>query len=385
MKRLEKGQDFLDGNISLHSNEENLIVVLRSATEITPEKTDWLVHDWLAKKSLNLIAGIAGTGKTTLSLEIVSLVTNGEYFPDGTKVQMGNVVIWTGEDGIADTIIPRLKAMGADLTKVYVVDGVTTLNKNRVFDPSIDIPALEKAIKKIGNVALIVVDPIVAVVNGDSHKNAEVRNDLTPITDLARALNVAVIGITHFSKGSEGKNPLERVTGSLAFTAVARVVLVASKITHENGEECRIFVRVKNNLGPDSGGFEYSIEQVEIDGGITASKIKWGNAIEGSARELLNDAESNDKGTAIEDCMKFLSDLLKDGAMFSNEVFQDCEANGYSKATVNRAKEKLGIKPTKAKGTAYGSWEWTLPKELKMLKMLNKFNQSKTDHIEGEI
>ena len=145
-----------------------------------------------------------------------------------------------------------------------------------------DTRTLQAAIEKIGSVSLIIIDPVSTAVAGDSHKNTEVRRGLQPLVDLATNINAALLGITHLSKGGQGSDPAQRVIGSIAFTAVARVVLVAARVQGNDGEDKRILARGKSNIGPDNGGFEYHLAQVEALPGIHASRIEWGAAVQGS-------------------------------------------------------------------------------------------------------
>jgi putative DNA primase/helicase len=102
--------------------------------------------------------------------------------PDGTKAEQGTVIIWSAEDEAADTNVPRLEASGADRNRIHIVGGAKDKKGKRAFDPSKDVPGLLAAIKAIGGAALIVVDPIVLAVAKDSHKNAETRRDLQPLS-----------------------------------------------------------------------------------------------------------------------------------------------------------------------------------------------------------
>lgn len=370
-------------------------VVLLKASELKPKKINWIWDGWVADGKFHLLGGVAGTGKTTISLALASSITNGGRFPDGAKSPNGNVVIWTGEDDIADTLTPRLMAMGANLDKVHFVQGVVAEDGEQPFNPCTDMPILQKAIAQIGDVRLLIIDPIVSVVKGDSHKNAEVRKDLTPLIQMAESMGFAIIGITHFSKGTSGREPIERITGSLAFGAVARVVLVASKSKSDDGEDIRIFLRAKSNIGADNGGFEYSLEQTITEGGIETSRVLWGNAIEGSARELLVDAEDASDGGSMAECMQFLSSILSDGEMSASEIKKDCVGAGYSVSTMNRAKKHLGIEAKKI-GIGKGSyWVWVMPKilsnykdsQLKNMRTFKQIENLRTDLpiIEGEI
>lgn len=231
--------------------------------------------------------------------------------PDGSQSPPGNVLMWSGEDDPKDTLLPRLLAHDADRSRVYFVSDVLENNKSRSFDPTRDIPKLYDKASKIGDVRLIIIDPVVNVVSGDSHKNGEVRRDLRPLIDLGDKLKAAVIGITHFNKGTIIRDPLERVTGSIAFGALARVVLATAKITEPGGHQKRLFVRAKSNNGPDGDGFRYRIDQIELTNyqNVNSSKIIWEEQVHGSAQELLTDANEQinlEDRSALSEAIQFL-------------------------------------------------------------------------------
>jgi putative DNA primase/helicase len=375
------------------SKESKQDLILLRASELNPKPIDWIWNGWIAGGKFHLLGGVAGTGKTTISLALVSSITTGGRFPDGSEAPKGNVVVWTGEDDVCDTLTPRLMAMGADLDKVHFIQGMKTGNEERPFEPSSDMPFLKDAIEKIGDVKVLIIDPIVSVVKGDSHKNAEVRKDLTPLVQMAEQIGFAIIGITHFSKGTSGREPIERITGSLAFGAVARVVLVASKTKNEDGDDIRIFLRAKSNIGVDEGGFEYSLESTTTDNGIETSRVLWGSLIEGSARELLGDAEE-ESGGGIKGCMSLITDLLAYGEVSATQMEKDCKGAGYSGATIRRAKKQLGIKSIKRGMGSKGIWVWELPKMLNIPKdahtqRVNTLGKSEhlndTAIVEGEL
>ena len=172
---------------------------------------------------------------------------------------------------------------------------------------------LMRAIAVTGEIKLLIVDPIVSAVAGDSHKNAEVRRGLQPLVDAGQKLGAAVLGISHFSKGTAGRDVTERVTGSLAFGALARVVLAAAKRSEDDGGG-RILARAKSNIGPDGGGFAYDLAPGTIAArpDIAVHVLQWGAAIEGSARELLasaDDTGDSEERTAFDDAKGFLQGL----------------------------------------------------------------------------
>lgn len=335
-------------------------VVLTCGADLTPEPVQWLWSDWLALGKFHLLAGAPGQGKTTIAMGMAATVTIGGRWPDGSRCDAGNVLIWSGEDDYKDTLLPRLLAAGADRNRVFFVDGTRTGNAVRPFDPSTDTRTLKEAIQQIGSVRLIVIDPVSTAVTGDSHKNTEVRRGLQPLVDLATTINAALLGITHLSKGGQGSDPAQRVIGSIAFTAVARVVLVAAQVKSEGGADRRILARGKSNIGPDNGGFEYHLAQVEALPGIDASRVEWGQAVEGSARDLLTDPADRDDGTDHADAVSLLKvELAADcwtGMTLATQPLKDA---GFTKKQIWTASKKLNV--VRKKGGMDGGWYWRLP------------------------
>jgi putative DNA primase/helicase len=341
-------------------------VNLVRASDVIPEPITWLWNGWLATGKMHVFGGAPGTGKTTISMGLAAAVTTGGRWPDGTRAIAGNVVIWSGEDDPADTLIPRLALSGADLSRVYFIADIREGNERRSFDPARDMEPLRRKLVEIGGVRLLIVDPIVSAIAGDSHKNAEVRRGLQPLVDLAAAMRCALLGITHFSKGTGGRDPVERLTGSLAFGALARVVLVAAKHQEEgeDGRTIRLFCRAKSNIGPDDGGFEYDLHQAELKThpGIFASSVLWGEAVEGAARELLATADAtgdDGEGGTLADAKRFLADLLSEGPIRAGDVFKDADQAGYSKRSIQRAANAIEVE--RRKDGMKGGWTWRLP------------------------
>jgi len=337
-------------------------VQLVMASDLKPQPVNWIWKGWLAAGKLHLIGGIAGTGKTSIALALASVITRGGFFPDGSLTPPGDVVIWTGEDDPADTLTPRLMAMGADLEKVHFVSGFNNSGKERTFNPATDLDELKVTLEKLTNLRLLILDPIVAVITKDGNKNSDVRQDLAPLVEMANKLDFAVLGVTHFSKNTAGMEPIERITGSLAFGAVARLVLVASKVRQPDGSEMRVFLRAKSNIGADNGAFEYSLEVCLTDNQIETTKILWGQYIEGSANDLLKDADSPSHSEGVNGCVSYLENLLSEGAVPVAEIITTCTNAGFSESTVKRSKKKMNLLVQK-KGFDKGSyWTWELSK-----------------------
>lgn len=330
------------------------------AADVACRPIRWLWPGWLAAGKLHILAGSPGTGKTTIAMSMAAAVSTGGNFPDGSTPNRSRVVIWSGEDGFEDTLAPRLRFAGADMSAVYFVGSINPDGERRPFDPADDMCVLEQTLAQLGGVSLLIVDPVVSAVAGDSHRNTEVRRALQPLVDLATTLDIAVLGISHFSKSSAGRDPVERVTGSIAFGALARLVMVtAAKQDDEEADGFRVLTRAKNNIGPDGGGFEYRLERCEEDG-IEASRVAWGHALEGSARALLGRAEvdSGDTKTNRERAADWLISVLAAGPTATNDIKEAAKVKGLAWRTVERAKAALGVVASRT--SEDGGWVWSL-------------------------
>lgn len=346
-------------------------ICIRQASTYEVEPINWLWNGWLARGKVHILAGAPGTGKTSIAMALGAAITIGGRWPDGGTAGDGDILVWSGEDDPSDTLIPRLLAVGADLKRVHIIHGALDEGEERTrsFDPAADMTMLADEIAMMNPPpALLIIDPVVSAVAGDSHKNGEVRRALQPLVDLAMTRKIAVLGITHFSKGTAGRDPVERVTGSLAFGALARVVMVAAKRNEDEGGG-RILARGKSNIGRDDGGFAYDLEVLEVRPGIETTCILWGDAIAGSARELLGQAETledpEDKA-AWQEARDWLHEVLADGPRKASEVQREAKAAGLTEKSLRTARERLGIRPIKEKFSLNGAWHWRLPGSEKM-------------------
>lgn len=334
-------------------------VTLTAASSIKPVAIRWLWPGWLARGKLHLIAGSPGTGKTTIALALASVVSRGGLLPDGSKSPAGSVLIWSGEDDPADGLVPRLHASGAALDRVHFITSTDDGDRLRPFDPAADMDRLASTVKSM-RPALLILDPILSAVSGDSHKAAEVRRGLQPVVDLAMDLDCAVLGITHFGKGTAGRDVTERVLGSQAFGALARVVWAT--VAPDDPEEPRRLVRSKSNIGPDGGGFEYALQRVTDADGVTGQTVEWGGELEGGARDLIAEVEGPSSGDddnaapSLSKAMDFLRSTLADGPCRSSDVASQARVLDISEKTLKRAKTKLRVVSTREGGAGRNGW-----------------------------
>lgn len=333
-------------------------VVLKNGADMTPEAVRWLWRGWLALGKLHILAGAPGVGKTTLAMALAAIVTRGGPWPDGSTCEPGNVIIWSGEDDAKDTLLPRLMAAEADVSRCHFVHGTNKGGEIKPFDPAHDMKALQATARALGDVRLIIIDPVASAVAGNSHRNAEVRRAMQLVVDLGVRLDACVLGLTHLSKGNAGADPVTRILGSVAFTAVARVVLLAAKTKGRDGEDRRLLVRGKSNIGPDTGGIEYTVEEAEPMPGISTSQLVWGDAVDGSASELLDEwARGQRRPSAVDAAAGFLRNILAGGELPAKSVMAEAIAAGISEAAVRRSSSGAGVCKRK---TAEG-WLWSVP------------------------
>lgn len=344
------------GKVNGHGPDKPAVDLL-PGTAYEPEPIRWLWPGWLALGKLHLLAGAPGSGKSTAGVCLAAVLTTGGRWPDGMIAPRGSVLVWTGEDGIADTLLPRFLAAGGDRNRIYFVDSARENGQPRPFDPATDMPALIEAAKDIADLRLVILDPVVSAITGDSHKNTETRRGLQPVVELAEAVSCAVLGITHLSKGTAGKEPLERIAGSIAFGAVPRVALATVKPADQS--EPRRLIRAKSNIGPDSGGVEYTLHMAPVPGHeMHAQVIEWGELLEGSAKDLMA-VEQAENESEREEAEAFLLDTLRHGPVPTREIKVAAVAHGHSWRTLNRAKRDLGVNALKL-GMKDG-WAWELP------------------------
>ena len=329
-----------------------------------PEPIRWLWPHRIAIGKLTILAGEPGLGKSQLTGWIAAAVTTGGPWPnqEGYAPQ-GSVIILSAEDDAADTIRPRLDAADADVTKVHIVSSVRidAGKGRRGFNLQADLVLLEKEIDRIGDVRLVIIDPISSYLGQvDSHKNAELRAVLEPIGEMAARLGVSALAVTHLSK-SGGGSANNRVIGSIAFVAAARAAFIVTR--DPDDPERRFFLPTKNNLGPDRSGLAFRIGAVVTQSDIVAPVVFWESGpVTITADEVLGaNAASKESAPARSEAEEFLRGQLHAGPVTVRQLESEAKAAGISWQTVRRAKEKLRVKATKT--ALDGGWVWTLPED----------------------
>jgi putative DNA primase/helicase len=316
--------------------------------------TEWLWYRHLPKRRLALLAGVGSAGKSTLTLKMAATVSTGGTWPDGTQSPRGRVLLWSGEDLADEDVLPRLVAMGADLSMIANIKGTRDESGNiTAFNPVRDVPEIINALKQYPGTALVVISPLVRLVKGDMNATNVTREGLQSLVDMAQQTGVCVLGISHFRKDSEGQNPVDRVLGSAAFTQLPRSVMGA--VRSKDGAR-RALAVIKGNNGKESlGAYEYEIRGKAITHrGVTisaddCSEIVWGQQIEGTAHDVFDDIEGVEvKGdkqqSKVDGAKSFLLGQLANGRKVPTRELNELAAKyGISTRAYNQAKTELSV------------------------------------------
>ena len=340
-------------------------IAYRRVSEIQAKPIRWLWQGRIARGKVSMLAGNPGLGKSQVTVSMAAVVSTGGAWPvDRTRCERGNVIFLSAEDDPADTIRPRLEAAGADLQRVFILDAVVESYRAdggkmvRAFNLTRDMERLGALLAEIGDVALIVIDPITAYLGeADSHKNAEIRALLSPLSDLAAKHGTAVVCVSHLNK-SGGGEALMRVTGSMAFVAAARAAFIVAK--DQESEARRLFLPLKNNIGNDQTGLAFALESAQVAspaGSIETSRVLWeSEAVAVTADEAMAPQGDPEDRSRTDEAQDWLRKLLSPAPMKASDVQKEARQAGISEKALRRARERLGIKPDKREFA--GGWWW---------------------------
>lgn len=324
---------------------------------VKPKPIRWLWPRRIPKGELTILDGDPGGGKSLLSLEVAAQVSRGGQLPPDHSIPCGNVIILNAEDGVQDTIVPRLKAAGADMRRISVLTGIPDKGGERPFAMPDDLVHLETEILRL-RAALVIIDPLVAYFGPkvDSWKDQDVRRALAPLTRTAQQTGTAVLAIRHLNK-KVNLAPLYRGGGSIGIIAAPRSGLLLA--TAPDDPDTHVLVPTKHNLSRRASPLGFRIVPVTIPGlRGTIPKVEWLGTVHITPDELLaGNVKPRRKATA------FLRRTLAHGAVSARKVTRFAKAAGITTRTLDRAKMELHVKSTREGGLGdEGKWLWSLPK-----------------------
>lgn len=307
-------------------------------SEVESEEVKWLWYPYIPYGKLSIVQGDPGDGKTTMVLNLAAKLSKGEALDENMQCDEPiNIIYQTAEDGLADTVKPRLESAGADCTRISVID-----ESDKTL--SMADERLEEAIIKT-NAKLLILDPIQAYLGGgmDMNRANEARDMTKRLGALAEKYKCAIVLIGHMNKAA-GNKAAYRGMGSIDFYAVARSVLLVGRIAEE--PELRAVVQIKNNLAAFGHSKAFKLSENGFD---------WIGDYEISADEVLGGIAP--KANKQEQAKLLLKELGETNEMvLSSEIMEQAVEEGISKRTMEIAKKDLGIRAKKINN----SWYWIL-------------------------
>ena len=338
-------------------------LVMRCAADIVPEPIDWIWGGRIARGKLTVIGGDPEEGKSQISMYIAARLSNGGTWPNNEgQAPVGSVIILSAEDGAEDTMVPRLMAGGADLSKIHFIEAVKELDKKgrRTFNLQTDLQLLAAKIAEIGDVQAVLIDPASAYMGGkvDSHNDQAVRGVLAPVAEMAHRNGVAIVSIMHLNKGNGQATTkiMHRFMASIAFVAAARVGFAAMRDPED--ETLHLFLHAKNNLGPPAPGLAYRIEQKLVsEYEIVTSRVMWEQgSVSTTAADVMAASLAKATKPVLEEAKEFLKSIIGSEGKPVEEIEKEAKEARMSWATVRRAKDELKLKS--ARDGFGGPWKW---------------------------
>ncbi|MEV6368701.1 AAA family ATPase [Micromonospora musae] len=337
-------------------------ILLTPASQIRMRPVAWTWTDRIPSGALTVIPGREGIGKSLTLAWLTAQITRG-VLPGRHHGTPRPVIYAATEDSWSQTIGPRLFAAGADLDMVYRVDvqhdgGFDALTLPR------DCSQLGREIDRLG-VALLAADPLLSLIHAgiDTHRDRDLRTALEPLVNMADRTGCAVVGLAHFNK-SASPDALNLITGSRAFSAVARAVIAIAR-DDEAGDGSCVMSQAKNNLGPlDLPSLRYVVESVEIpteEGPAYVGKLTITGESDRSVADILGDgaAGSAEDRTERDECADWLTDYLihHGGEAAREDVLKAARAAGFAEATLKRARTRARVTTTRAGFPSRSIWQ----------------------------
>lgn len=338
------GQDAVEASSELRS--ENL-------ADIPVEAVRWLWHRYLPIGSITLFDGNPGDGKSTVVADLFARLTRGGHWPDGEPVGPPSRVMYvTKEDDPAQQVRPRIQAAGGDVSMVEFV------RKDLLFPRD---TARFRALLEDVRPTLVLIDPLMSYLEGKvkTISDNDIRSALmTPLAEMARDLEFALLMIRHFNKGT-GQSALNRGAGSLGgLVGAARMVVALAVDSQDDDDRTRIFGVVKTNLEAKPPSYKLVIESAPVEGlHMTVSRARWMGRSDTAVTDAME--RTGEQQQQAMDATDSLKDLLANGPVPSRQIIDAMKAQGHTKNAVYAAKNALKLHVERQ--GYQGRTEWSLP------------------------
>jgi hypothetical protein len=325
------------------------------ASNLAPRCVEWLWPGRLALGKLAILEGDPGLSKSFLALDLCARLSSGRPWPDDTAAPAPAACVFlNGEDGAEDTLGPRLRALGADLGRIFILDRQED-DGTPPFSLPAQVAALEALVART-QARLVVIDPIMAFfgpgVNPASDQS--IRRALAPLATLARRCDCVILLIRHLNKVGRGR-ALYRGLGSIGLVGACRSAWLVAE--EPGGSARRVLAQVKNNLAPPQPSLAFEIEQ----GPNGSAMLHWLGPVAASADVLLAQERLTRELAPCETASAFLSEVLADGPVAAREIWRRAEQEGISLRTLRRARQTLEVSSVRMRVDGRFGNYWSLP------------------------
>ena len=328
---------------------------VKTLSDVTPERVQWLWPGWLPIGKLVILDGDPSVGKSTLTADWAARVSTGTPWPDGSECLAGDVLLLSAEDGLGDTIRPRLDAAGGNAERIHALESVTYVAEDgttraRAFNLS-DVAALERTVSE-HRPRLVLIDVLMAYMPGkvDSHKDQDVRTVLGELARIADRYGCCIVALRHMNK-SAGTRALYRGAGSIGIVGAARVAMLAGHDPTDETGERRVLAVFKSNLAAIPDAMSYRLTSAPEHG---CARIEWTGSSPLKADGLLA-AQSGD-AEEMREIDAWLLDYIEHagGEAKARDVINDGKTAGFTEDAIKRARRRLRIR-TERNGFGKGS------------------------------
>lgn len=314
------------------------------AAHATPETVEWLWRPWLPLGKLVTVDGDPATGKSSMLVDLASRVTRGGLMPDGSECgATGAVILLAAEDDLADTVLWRLMAAGADLTAVhYVRHAHTADGQGRPVSLPLDVPALEQLVQAT-SARLVIVDVLYEYLDSgvDSYRDPAVRQALHILAAMAERTNVCVALVRHITKGATGGKAIHAGGGSIGVIGRARVGLMVGY--HPDVDGLRVLAPVKSNLAEMPKPLGFRLEPHDV---YPCAQLRWSGPVDTSANQLLGGPKAGPVAAlepAIVRCVEALRSVLSYEWQWTDEVMEALEPLGFTQNVIRKGLDFLQV------------------------------------------
>ena len=314
--------------------------VLFRLSDVEPRPVEWLWDKRIARGKLNLFGGDPGRGKSYLTHDLAARISRGGEAPCTSQdFPAGSVLLLSAEDGLADTIRPRLDLLGADCSKIIALDAIREHGKTRSFSLASNLNLLERVIRDCPDMRAVFVDPFTSFIEGkDANTSKDTRSVTDPLSRMAETSGAAIGLVGHLNKAETMQRAVHRFSGSKDWIAACRTAWLVDDDPEDPSGDRKLLVAVKNNLTKRPPTISFLISELGIsDYRVTTEDQRADDVLQSKSGER----------SEIRRAEAWIREKLAGGRVAARDIFEDAESVGVSEHTIRRAAKIVQVKYSK--------------------------------------